>query len=108
MFSPIFTYLGVTLLAGCIKANVALCPSGSGASALYLQSNEQHNSVISIPIGENGRLHGGLTTPSGGMGGDSIDGMTNAPACPDALSSQGSIAVIDNVSSPGHFQTPRF
>ncbi|KAJ5585208.1 uncharacterized protein N7459_005008 [Penicillium hispanicum] len=66
--------------------------------AVYLQSNEQHNSVISIPIGKDGKLHGGVVTATGGAGGDSIDGSTNAPASPDALSSQGSVVVSDDVS----------
>jgi len=70
----------------------------SVGKAVYLQSNEQQNSVISISIGHDGKLYGGNITPTGGMGGDSIDGMTNKPAAPDALSSQGSVVVNGNVS----------
>lgn len=93
--------LGVVLFASYINASMNTCPSGpSGPSgkALYLQSNEQQNSVISIPIGNDGMLYGGITTLTGGMGGDSINGMTHTPAGPDALSSQGSVFVIDDVS----------
>lgn len=97
-------FLWTTLLVGGTHANsIASCsrdpnnrwPAGK---AVYLQSNMQDNSVISIPIGRDGKLYGGMVTSSGGMGGDSIDGTTNKPAGPDALSSQGSVAVSGDVS----------
>lgn len=66
--------------------------------ALYLQSNEQDNSVVSIPIGRDGKLYGGMVTSSGGKGSAGIDGATNKPAGPDALSSQGSVTVSGDVS----------
>ena len=94
-------HLGVVLLASLISlinASAILCPSGLGGKALYLQSNEQQNAVISIAIGNDGKLHGGITTLTGGVGGDGINGMTHAPASPDALSSQGSVFVIEDVS----------
>lgn len=88
-------------MAGCVHANgTNACPAGSGEAsqvgkALYFQSNEQQNSIVSVPIGHDGKLHGGMVTATGGMGGDGIDGATNKPAGPDALSSQGSVVVID-------------
>lgn len=91
-------------MAGCVHATPTnACPVGSGEAsqvgkALYFQSNEQQNSIVSVPIGHDGMLYGGMVTATGGMGGDSIDGATNKPAGPDALSSQGSVVVIDKVS----------
>lgn len=104
-------------MAGCVHANpMNACSGGSGEAsrvgkALYFQSNEQQNSIVSVPIGHDGKLHGGMVTATGGMGGDIIDGATNKLAGPDALSSQGSVVVIDKVSfkapyesfSPGSF-----
>lgn len=87
------------LLASFINASTITCPSGPGGKALYLQTNEQQNSMISIPIGNDGKLYGGIATLTGGLGGDSIDKMTHMPAGPDALSSQGSVFAIDGVSS---------
>ncbi|KAI2694770.1 hypothetical protein CBS147372_9609 [Penicillium roqueforti] len=92
-------FLGTLLLVGYAHANsIESWPRDpnngwSVGKALYLQSNEQDNSVISIPIGRDGKLYGGLVTSSGGIGGDGIDGSTNKPAAPDALSSQGSVIV---------------
>ncbi|KAJ5289001.1 hypothetical protein N7478_002031 [Penicillium angulare] len=90
-------HLIVALIASGTNANLDACPVRPGAKALYLQSNEQQNSVISIPIGSDGKLYGGIATLSGGMGSDIINAMTNAPAESDALSSQSSVFVIDDV-----------
>lgn len=86
------------LLGSFVGANAVPYSCGHGGKALYLQSNEQQNSIISIPIGDDGKLYGGIATLTGGMGGDGINGMTGAPAAPDALSSQSSVFVIDDVS----------
>jgi hypothetical protein len=91
--------IGIALLASRIHASAIACSSGPAGKALYLQTNEQQNSLISIPIGKDGMLYGGISTPTGGQGGDSINGMTHMPAGPDALSSQGSVFTIDDVSS---------
>jgi hypothetical protein len=99
-----FLFLWMTFLTGCIHASpMDACSRCSNdpwpvGKAVYLQSNEHQNSVISITIGHDGKLYGGIVTPTGGIGGDIIDGTTNKPAAPDALSSQGSVIVKDNVS----------
>lgn len=102
--------LWVGFLAGGAYANSCnACPKHPQEAfrvgkAVYLQSNKEHNSIISIPIGHDGKLYGGMITATGGRGGDSIDGATNKPAGPDALSSQGSVVVSENASfktSPG-------
>ncbi|KAJ5545573.1 hypothetical protein N7494_003158 [Penicillium frequentans] len=86
-------------LVECTTANVIeACPGDPhigwpSGKAVYFQSNEQENSVISIPIGRDGKLYGGMITSSGGKGGAGIDGTTKRPAAPDALSSQGSVIV---------------
>lgn len=91
-------FLGMAFLTGRIFASPMSTDSGPVGKAVYLQSNEHENSVISITIGHDGKLYGGMTTSTGGMGGAGIDGTTNKPAGPDALSSQGSVVVKDNVS----------
>lgn len=94
----------MTLLIECTKANIIeACPGDPyngwpSGKAVYFQSNEQENSVISIPIGRDGKLYGGMVTSSGGKGGAGIDGTTKKPAAPDALSSQGSVVVSGDVS----------
>lgn len=96
--------LWTTLLVGCTYANsIESCPRDPNngflaGKTVYLQSNEQNNSIVSIPIGRDGKLYGGMVTPSGGMGGDGIAGTTNKSAAPDALSSQGSVTVSGDVS----------
>ncbi|KAJ6005169.1 hypothetical protein N7451_003113 [Penicillium sp. IBT 35674x] len=88
-----------TLLVECTKAQtIEACPGDPyngwpSGKAVYFQSNEQENSVISIPIGRDGKLSGGTITSSGGKGSAGIDGTTKKPAAPDALSSQGSVTV---------------
>ncbi|KAJ5654756.1 hypothetical protein N7490_001759 [Penicillium lividum] len=88
-----------TLLVKCTDANtIEACPGDPhngwhSGKTVYLQSNEHDNSVVSIPIGRDGKLYGGMATSSGGKGGASIDGITMKPAGPDALSSQGSVTV---------------
>lgn len=102
IFTPL--YLWVAFLAGGAYAKSRnACPKNPReefrvGKAVYLQSNKEHNSIISIPIGHDGKLHGGMITATGGMGGDGIDGATNKPAGPDALSSQGSVVVSENAS----------
>lgn len=104
-FTVAFHLLCATLLAGRTRAvAVETCSTNphdgwSVGKAVYLQSNEDLNSIISIPIGHDGKLYGGAVTTTGGAGGNSIDGTTNMPAAPDALSSQGSVIVVDKVSA---------
>lgn len=101
-FSSVCVWM--SFLAECIHAEGQNACSTSPyetsrvVKAVYFQSNEQHNAIVSIPIGHDGMLYGGAVTATGGMGSDSIDGATKKPAGPDALSSQGSVVVSDNVS----------
>lgn len=84
------------LLASVTARPVDDCPP-SGPKAVYFLSNSKENSVISLAVASDGTLSEGSTTPTGGKGGNGIDGMTNEPSGPDALFSQGAVSVAGNV-----------
>lgn len=65
----------------------------SNSKALYFQSNEQENTVISVKINDNGTLSKGLMAYTNGTGASEISAATNMTASPDGLSSQGSVVV---------------
>ena len=66
--------------------------------AVYLITNDADNAVVALPVAADGTLSKGSVTPTGGKGANSIDAMTNQPAGPDALASQGSLTVAGQVS----------
>lgn len=82
------------------------CGSSGGAAtvangkAIYMLSNQESNSVVAVPIAEDGTLNeaGGSSTNTGGSGANGIDGETNQPAAPDPLFSQSALTVAGNVS----------
>jgi hypothetical protein len=65
--------------------------------AVYFLSNEKENAVVAFNVADGGALSGKTTTLTGGAGGNGIDGMTNGPAGPDALFSQGAVRVVGSV-----------
>ncbi|KAH8595468.1 hypothetical protein B0O99DRAFT_622974 [Bisporella sp. PMI_857] len=69
-------------------------PSGaqSARGAVYLISNAQANSVVSLAIGADGTLSKGSSTSTGGAGSNAVD-AANLPETPDALASQSSLTV---------------
>jgi hypothetical protein len=70
----------------------------AGAKAIYMQSNQDQNSVIVLPVQADGTLGAGTSIATGGTGGVLIDGMTNEPAKSDVLASQGAVRVLgDNL-----------
>lgn len=71
--------------------------------AVYLLTNDAENSVVALPINEDGTLAAGTVTPSGGKGSNSIDGTTMGPAQPDALVSQSALTIAGSVSFTCHF-----
>lgn len=75
------------------------CSAEAVGKALYLQTNDNCNKVISVPIALDGTLYGGSAAATGGSGGDQINAMTNMPAAPDALASQGAVSIAGDVSS---------
>ncbi|KAK6359223.1 hypothetical protein TWF696_000387 [Orbilia brochopaga] len=75
------------------------CPPGRPAKALYFQTNlPTGNSVVAIPILSNGGIHTGKWSAfaTGGIGSAGRE-AENATAGPDALFSQDSVIVQDNM-----------
>ena len=72
---------------------------GHVAKALYLISNQSPNSVIALPVDENGLVSAGTETPTGGNGGAFLqaDGVTPVPV--DALNSQDPVVRSGDVSN---------
>lgn len=75
------------------------CGASAVGKALYLQTNEKCNNIVSIPIGLDGTLWGGSVISTGGSGGDQINAMTGMGDAPDALASQGAVYQVGDVSS---------
>lgn len=81
------------------------CGSMGGAAkvangkAIYMLSNQASNSVVAVPIAQDGTLNeaGGSSTETGGAGANGVDGSTNQPAAPDPLFSQSALTVAGNV-----------
>ena len=93
--------LGLANLVPDASARPSACPPPvKPGKAIYTLSNEQQNSVIALPIGSNGLLSQGTSTPTGGAGSNVIvaSGNTTGPAGPDALNSQSCLTVVGNVS----------
>ena len=65
--------------------------------AIYFISNDASNNIVALSVQGDGTLAAGTLTPTGGAGGNEVDGMTKQPATPDALGSQGAIRVAGNV-----------
>ena len=72
----------------------------ANGKAVYMLSNQASNSVIAVPIAEDGSIDeaGASSINTGGSGANGVDGSTNQPAVPDALFSQSALAVAGNVS----------
>ncbi|KAH8586539.1 hypothetical protein B0O99DRAFT_585764 [Bisporella sp. PMI_857] len=70
--------------------------TGRAAGAVYLITNSQSNSVVSLAIKQNGMLSDGSSTSTGSAGSNSIDESTNQAAAPDSLVSQSSLTVVGN------------
>jgi hypothetical protein len=72
--------------------------SPAKAKAIYFMTNEAENAVVALPMSLNGTLATGTTTSTGGAGGSEVSMTDGTPNGPDALGSQGSVQVADNVS----------
>ncbi|POS79352.1 hypothetical protein DHEL01_v202237 [Diaporthe helianthi] len=70
----------------------------TNGKAVYMLSNQASNTVVAVPIAQDGTLNeaGGSSTTTGGAGATGIDGSTNAPSNPDALFSQSALTVAGN------------
>lgn len=67
--------------------------------AVYFITNGAENSVVALPIGQDGMLSKGTVTKTGGAGSGAIDGATKQPALTDTLIGQSSLTVGGNVST---------
>ncbi|KAK2601436.1 hypothetical protein N8I77_010885 [Diaporthe amygdali] len=70
----------------------------ANGKAIYMLSNQASNSVVAVPIANDGSLDaaGSSSTSTGGCGANGVDGETNQPAAPDALFSQSALTVAGN------------
>jgi hypothetical protein len=96
--------LGLANLVPDASARPSACPPPvKPGKAIYTITNEKQNSVIALPIGSDGLLYQGTSTPTGGSGSNALtaSGKTTAPAAPDALVSQSALTVVGNVSEGG-------
>lgn len=66
--------------------------------AVYFITNAQENSVVALPIGNDGMLSKGTSTKTGGAGSIAINGANMQPGVPDALVGQSALTVVGNVS----------
>lgn len=72
------------------------CPQTG--TALYLISNNAPNTIVALPINEDGTLSAGTITPSEGDGAVSFARQVGVPAMPDGLVSQSSLTIAGQVS----------
>lgn len=68
------------------------------AKAVYFMTNLDSNTVVALPVADDGSVSAGTMTLTGGAGGNLVDAMKGTPNGPDALGSQGSVQVEKNVS----------
>lgn len=103
VFTPFL--LSVAALATGITSHPvkSACQSSLSQGAIYLLTNTQSNSVVSLRIDADGKLSSGSSTSTGGSGSNSIDGTTNQPAAPDALVSQSALTVAKGVCNLQEF-----
>ncbi|OKL61705.1 hypothetical protein UA08_02171 [Talaromyces atroroseus] len=88
--------LGLSAAAHPLETEGESCEAPHRAKAVYFLTNEDLNSVVSIPINLDGTLSGGLTTPTGGNGSSTVN-ATGGPNGPDALGSQSALTVLENL-----------
>ncbi|KAL7937750.1 hypothetical protein V8C35DRAFT_293461 [Trichoderma chlorosporum] len=94
--------LGLANLVPEVSARPSACPPPpppvKAGRAFYSITNEAQNSVIALPIGSNGLLSQGTSTPTGGAGGNTVNisGNKKTLAGPDALASQSALTVAGN------------
>jgi hypothetical protein len=70
------------------------------AKAVYFMTNLASNSIVALPVAEDGSVSAGTMTSTGAAGGNLVDPMKGTPNGPDALASQGSVQVAGSVSKP--------
>ncbi|RFU80131.1 hypothetical protein TARUN_2094 [Trichoderma arundinaceum] len=92
--------LGLAQLVPEASARPSSCPPPKfkPGRAIYTLSNEEHNSVIALPIGSNGLLSKGTTTSTYGAGSNILVVKDNKKqlGAPDALASQSALTIAGN------------
>ncbi|KAI3391818.1 hypothetical protein diail_6780, partial [Diaporthe ilicicola] len=73
----------------------------ANGKAIYMLSNQACNSVVAVPIANDGSLNpaGASSTNTGGAGANGVNGLTNQPAAPDALFSQSALTLAGNIKN---------
>ena len=100
MFFSGNTIKAVALTALANACLVSSAPAGKAQQqpkAVYFMTNTEQNSIVALPVAQDGTLAQGTMTPTGGKGLQEISGMTGQPAAPDGLSSQDSVVVAGKV-----------
>ena len=70
------------------------------AKAVYFMTNLASNSIVALPVAEDGSVSAGTRTSTGAAGGNLVDAKKGTPNGPDALGSQGSVQVAGDVCKP--------
>jgi hypothetical protein len=100
LLSKSLVLAGFAALASCRPSRSFERWGGWGAETLYFMTNEAANAVVSLPIAQDGSLSTWKMVATGGVGGSLVSPTNGSPDGPDALGSQGSVQVADNVSIP--------
>lgn len=97
---PSFITLAASLLAltGVAVSSPTPCPINAGKALYFLNNEPEENAVVAVPISNNGSLAGGISHRTGGLGGIAVN-REGQFIRPDPLLSQGSIIVVNNVST---------
>ena len=95
-------FLPATLVFAALAATVSCRPShprwgAHPAKAVYFMTNEAQNAVVALSVAKDGSLSTWTMTATGAAGGSLVSATDGTPNGPDALGSQGSVQVTDNV-----------
>ena len=95
-------FLPATLVFAALAATVSCRPShprwrAHPAEAVYFMTNEAQNAVVALSVAKDGSLSTWTMTATGAAGGSLVSATDGTPNGPDALGSQGSVQVTDNV-----------
>jgi hypothetical protein len=85
---------GTPQAAGGAPAPAAAPAAGAGAKAIYFMTNQDENSVMMLPVQDDGLLAPGSVIVTGGKGASLIDAKTGQPAASDTLASQAAVRVV--------------
>ena len=91
--------VGITLAIVAVAQSVALPggPPTKPAKAVYFITNDKVNAVVALRVNGDGTLSDGTIAATGGTGESAIKKSTNMTAGPDALFSQGAVALSGTV-----------